>query len=101
VAIARSEGERWASAALALLRAEGRAAGGWPHTMADARSCVVALGTGALSGQSIDRKTSEELAVATYRYARKHWESHAARASDDGESVLPIPAPRPRVAGTR
>ena len=74
VALAEREGHRWAAAVLAARGAEGRALGGWPHTVPEARARV-----GSLLDRQIDRQTSEEVALATYRFAREHWGSRAGR----------------------
>ncbi len=85
LSLAKREGHSWAAAALLKMASEGRAVvGGWPHTMPEARARIVhALGSVAARSEigrgEIDRATYEELARATYGFARTHWLQHAGR----------------------
>ena len=75
--VAESEGARWATSSLAQLAPQGRATGGWPGTLSEARMRIEA----ALAGRRANAGGAfgEELARLAYQAARRHWQTHAAR----------------------
>jgi hypothetical protein len=74
---AADEGARWATSSLATLASQGRATGGWPGTLSEARmrieACLV------LRRATLDSVFGEELARLAYQAARRHWHTYATR----------------------
>jgi len=75
--VAEVEGARWATSSLAQLGPEGRATGGWPGTLSEARmrlEAVLAVRKARAPGAF-----GEELARLVYQAARRHWQASATR----------------------
>ena len=75
--VAELEGARWATSSLAQLAEQGRATGGWPGTLSEARmrieACLATRRTPAPGA------FGEELARVVYQAARRHWQTYATR----------------------